>query len=633
MIVLSSCINPSDPCYTSILHEGDLSLRSQADIDALSARPRITTIKGNLRITDRDSTDPITDTILTGLICLTTVEGLVTIDSTNNIKTLNLGQLQHVGGSFVISSNSALLGAFLPSLKSVGEDLFIFANNIGGMNLESLSSVGAGVNIQGHPDLTKIILPSLSSVGGNIFVSNNRNLESVIIDELLQVSRIQFDQNPSLNGISMQRLIQATDGILIFENMVLRDVSFPNLKIVETRPLVIRAPDLNELIINKLERLEGGLTFIVNRSIDSLVLPELTLLRKELTILNSRTLRTVSFPQAHSDPDTVVRITANERLEQLQLPSFNELRSLEIANNEQLADMDIKALSDSGGIVIKDNPRLERIELTSLERIKHVENNIGWLRVESNESLNLLDIENVASIDGNIFVTDNPNLNSCNVMAHAARLFKNEANIQNNNDTGMVNSLTAQDQTTLDAFAGTRCAKNITIGDFFTSAPLLFSNFEVLESIESVLGDINFAGVETQAENINIPALRYVGDQVVVHGLGLTGTVGRWFVRMESLESAKNVILSSNSVVTGFSAPNLQEVKTLLVNRMRALEDLQLPSLVRINSLRVSCNPRLEAEVITDILTNLDPNNLPIQTICGNPGFPDCVQSEHDVQC
>ena len=634
-ISLTSCVTPRIFCHNTVEFKGDLILSSQADFQALASGPMISRVTGNIRISDaEDGSYTVTDSDMALLSCLNSVEGNLTIGPTANVTTLRFGGLRTVSGNLVLTRNSALSEADYSIIESVGGFLTLFANSFEEIRLESLNSVGRSLSVQSQTDLPRFIAPALVSVGENIFIQDNPPLELIIMDALLEAERITIMGNTRLRGLSMQNLVEAGDGIDILNNPNLRDIGLQRLKFVRTRPLRINQPLISELDFDRLERLEGGFVFVANRAMATLSFPILTFLGNELIIMDSRALRSIAMPNANSGAGTEISIVGNEALEEVLFPGFTASGPVAVVNNEQLVTIRFPVLTHSGPIIVSSNPVLESVDLSGLAEMNTVDSQGGDFRVESNDILNVLDVGQLNAIDGNFVITGNPLLNSCDMMLHAAHVSKTGSVIEDNDDSGMAGYLVAEDQSSLDEFTGTRCAENILIGSISSPPPFIFSNFDGLANIESVLNDLSLFGVGVIVDDIGMPSIRYVGDALQIHGMDYEGTTGRWRLHMENLTSANDIVITRNDELTNFTAPNLWQVRNLFwLNRMNALQNVRVPSLVRIDTLRISCNPRLDPQNIANIIAQLDPANPPVQTICGISGYPACTVAVHDLTC
>ena len=145
-----------------ITHTGDITLASQADINAFPAN--VTAIQGGLIIGGDDITD------LRPLSGITHVTGRVEVSSNDRLVSLDpLGNLQSIGGDFDVSSNNALtsLGDF-PALQSIGGVFDVSSNDaltsLG--DFPALQSIGGGFVVRYNAPLTFLgAFPMLTSIG------------------------------------------------------------------------------------------------------------------------------------------------------------------------------------------------------------------------------------------------------------------------------------------------------------------------------------------------------------------------------------------------------------------------------------------------------------------------------------
>ena len=183
----------SDTTYTDTTYTGDITVTTQAQVDALrTTLAGKTRIDGNLTIGDYYRTRiDITD--LSPLRNLTRITGDITIQQNEQLVNLNaLNSLQAIGGWFYVTNNDQLttLGDF-PDLQTIGGDFWAYNNEklttLG--NFTSLQSIGGYFRVNHNTKLLSLgSFPNLTSVGmdNNIYINSlreRRDSVSIVVEK------------------------------------------------------------------------------------------------------------------------------------------------------------------------------------------------------------------------------------------------------------------------------------------------------------------------------------------------------------------------------------------------------------------------------------------------------------------
>ena len=157
---------------------GDVTLYSQADVNALVLPANATAIHGNVRIGSLAS--DISD--LSPLTAITEITGNVLVQNNSGLPNLmGLNQLQTIGGYFKVSSNATLtsLGDF-PTLQSIGGDFEVSNNALTSLgDFPTLQSIGGRFVVFNNALTSLGDFPTLQSIGGRFVVSSNVALPSL----------------------------------------------------------------------------------------------------------------------------------------------------------------------------------------------------------------------------------------------------------------------------------------------------------------------------------------------------------------------------------------------------------------------------------------------------------------------
>ena len=208
-IALVSCwveekvpVSPTEPApepeQTGI--EGDVTIRSQFDLDLLISRGGSSLITGNLTVSHSLLVN------LRGLQGLTSVGGWVFINQNAALTSLEgLNNLASLWG-LTISDNESLTGLEgLEGLTSVGRNLTIGGNtaltSLEGLN--SLTTVGGLLTITRSEALTSLEgLNNLAIVGGLVTITRNEALTSLEgLDNLNRVWGLTISRNEALTTL------------------------------------------------------------------------------------------------------------------------------------------------------------------------------------------------------------------------------------------------------------------------------------------------------------------------------------------------------------------------------------------------------------------------------------------------
>ena len=204
---------------TPITHTGDISVTTQAQVDALrtSLTAGVTRIKGNVTIGPKSGTSDISD--LSPFASITEITGNVTVQRNPDLPNLmGLNQLQSIGGHFGVDKNDSLtsLGDF-PALQSIGGDFGGFSNDaltsLGGF--PALQSIGGSFEVYYNIALTSLgDFPVLQSIGGDFGGFSNDALTSLGGFPALQSigGNVEVKENEALGSLGNFPALQSIGG-------------------------------------------------------------------------------------------------------------------------------------------------------------------------------------------------------------------------------------------------------------------------------------------------------------------------------------------------------------------------------------------------------------------------------------
>ncbi len=240
--------DPRDYTYRvikdEIRQEGDVTILSQADIDAL-AEKGVTVILGNLTLgSDDPEATPLED--LKGLELLKEIKGALIIrNSYQGNDLVALEALTSIGGLQLGSSGSpseALNGEALlslPRLVSIEGEVMIYSDRIQWIHLPALTTIAGHVTIH-SATWVSADLSALTSITGDLILtgyteeSTASELMYVEIPSLETVSgKIEITAFPKLMGIAFEKLTSAGAIWLPHIPFEFETIHLPNLRNVE----------------------------------------------------------------------------------------------------------------------------------------------------------------------------------------------------------------------------------------------------------------------------------------------------------------------------------------------------------------------------------------------------------------
>jgi len=165
---------------------------------------------------------------------LKTVGGLVAIISNAKLAALQLHSLVNIMDYCSVASNPKLESILLPSLKTVGRDLSFKSNSLlEVISLPRLQLAGGSLTIESHSNLNNFTANSLFEVDGIFDVDGCTSLVALSAANLVTIDSLIVEKNSALEELSLRRLEQVRDFVLIRENSALTTISFPSLRFVQ----------------------------------------------------------------------------------------------------------------------------------------------------------------------------------------------------------------------------------------------------------------------------------------------------------------------------------------------------------------------------------------------------------------
>lgn len=389
---------PVEPCDAPVNVDGDRTVASQADADALCSAPGVR-ITGSLTVTGP---------AVFGCVCA-------------------------VDGDLVLPGDGAGSGVEAPLLTDVGGDLALAGSNVASLRLPELTTVGGALTLDDQKGLGILDLPVLASVGGPVLATHLGPLSVLNLPMLLDVggSFIVAD-GPALSALDAPR-VRSVGGSVQFERLPLLTAIVPSdslasvpgdLIVLETG--VTALDDMRGYV-----QITGTLRIEGNRNLTSLLgfwdLTEVSAIEivdnEALTAIDGFTY-TVSVPRitvsgspsligvgmaylssvgVPGDPTTGLFLADLPSMTAVDLPFLANVTTLDVRGTGLVGLEGFSAIDQLASLVVVDNPALLTVAGGSLPA------SLDRLEVTGNAVLTGIPGPPVlASLSGDLVLTDNP---------------------------------------------------------------------------------------------------------------------------------------------------------------------------------------------------------------------------------
>ena len=240
----------------AIVHDGDVALLTQADVEALAAL-NLTQINGSVSVGAATGQDSVHS--LAPLASLKVIKFGLVINATYAGKNLaGLENLETVG-SLQILQNTRLETVALPKLAAVMQDLIINQSAVQSLDFPELAHIDRNLqintadslvrldfpklkNIVGdiilqaayyNPDkLAAISFPQLEKVGGNLNVSNWKEVARLDAPLLKSVTAVSISSLAKMTSLTMPALQSTLGNFLVSYNALMTVMDFSSLQTV-----------------------------------------------------------------------------------------------------------------------------------------------------------------------------------------------------------------------------------------------------------------------------------------------------------------------------------------------------------------------------------------------------------------
>jgi len=502
--------------------DGDITLSSQADIDAFPANYGCSIVGGWLTISGNDIAN------LDSLYQLTKVANLNINNCPELTDVSGLSSLQSADESLAIAANNKLTSTHgFESLKSVGAlnilsqgnmDLTGFSgltaingsftlewNSISSLHgLENVEKIGGELMIRSDAGL--VSLDGLAGVKEIGFISffDNINLETMGMTSLESVGKTQMYNNAKLDNLDGLSSLTSIGDLIVNGNPKLTSIQgLSSVTTVAGRLWLANNPMLVSLAgLENVKTLPSSLEISNNDS---------------LADLDGLTIETITGSLLVNDNGNLQSLHGLESLTTVGSGCGCPLSGMAINNNPKLLNVDqLASLTSIGGVIqIQANQSL--INLEGLSALTSVGKNTNFgdqsIDIERNPALRSINgLRNLSGVMGRLVINDNnvlPTLDGLEKITQAGGLFvmanDSLANINGLSSLNTVNGgVIITDNNYLQDLDGLRSLRHVA---FTGGATMRISNYPALTNVDSLSSFTDLGGPSrrlTVTDNTNL---------------------------------------------------------------------------------------------------------------------------------
>ncbi len=353
------------------------------DITDAQAATKITERVGpNTQFVVIQNTTDLTTVDLSGISEAVEIE----IRDNQVLSSVSFPDLTTVITSMKVNTNPALMTVDIPSLLSADYMNFDFNQALTEINAPLLKELTSAY-IYSNEKLTTITFPELQSVinldNSLLGISDNANLETINISQLVDFGSLQIDGNKSLTSINNASLTNLSN-LSIIGNDVLTTFDFSKLTST-SGSINIRDNNLLTAIDFSVLRQSGGISITNNDVLESFAFPVL-----EKVVQTGITTPDDFIGYANVD------VSENEALLNFDMPLLNTIEGrLDVAGNPKLTALDFNLnLAFADLIRISENPEMITIGFASVKELKSLE-------IVNNVKVQTLDLSDLEALYNN----------------------------------------------------------------------------------------------------------------------------------------------------------------------------------------------------------------------------------------
>ncbi len=482
------------------VHEGDLKLSAQAQIDAFD----YSEINGSLIIQDTVGGD-IVD--LSPLYKLQVLYGGLTIKGNTALQNLDtFSSLTTINGTLLIEAN--------PNLKDLSglSNIHTILGNLAIHNNHKLTSIGTFGN--------------LTTLNGWLSIHWNNSLYSINgFSKLTELGgNLAITSNPKLNNLNGLNTLTYIGGHLrIINNKSLQEIS-PLSKVSSVRSLMIKKSSLNSLDhLSSLTEIRGGLFIHNNPYLNNIsgIAAAISGGLVSLDILNNPNLDTIDGLENLTSVGIGVRIINNPNVQNLDALSnlIRIYQYLDISNNPGLQ-------SACGIIQLLEEPSA-----------------VGGLITLKNNGSNANDATTIIN-----------DCNNCRIL-NKDLLLKNQAEVNDFKYCKINGDLTIQESSTASITNLNGLANlSIVTGDLVINNNQAINNIDPLSSINTVIGDFIVKGNSSLTSVGNVSNLTAIGGKLSIENNPVLSSLSG-FSEVHSLGG--DIHIENNQALTNLNGLNI----------------------------------------------------------------------------
>ena len=498
---------------------------------------------------------------------------LFDISNNPNLLSFSAPLLSQING-LNSQNNNQLSTINLNSLTSSTSDIDLSYNNLLDLQLPYLTTVLGYLKFTGNSQLQNIYAPLLTLMSGDIEL-NNSQLQSANFSSLISCNNIYLQEN-QLTSVDFSKLT-STSNIYLYSNK-LSELYFPKLfscndiivdrnpflsifqtgMLVSLHDLIIFNGNLTVLDLPSLHSVTGGL-YAQNNQINIIdisaihdVADDLNLSSNQIVSLTLNNLQTVGKNFTFQQNDQMVSIST---------PSLTSISGGIELILSTIYSIDLSLLTEVQFIHLNDNPFLNSVDLSSLEKV-HGDINIYKTSISSLVMNNLILCEGEINIYNNELTTFE--ISSLTIIDGPLSLYNNK--------------LTTLDLSSLQEVEGIYASGNEISSIDLTSL--------------TASGDIEINN--NQITSLLLPSLLYAGSITAQYGNLLTTfsapllrTINSFTIHSSSIDtidlsliiSAQSIDLQNNNLLTSILLSQLVLANEIIIKNNRVLSLINLDSL------------------------------------------------------
>jgi hypothetical protein len=385
-------------CQPSRPHDGDFVVTSAVDLAALEGVDRV---RGSLRIEAPTLAEAV-------LPALAVVDGDLVVVGNSSLKRLTLGGLRFVGGSLQLQDN--------PRLDSLAV----------GDEARAVVRVSRALSVVNNPALPTLEgLAAVSPADSILLRGNSLLVEPGLLGHVLSLQGgLTVEDHPRMTRLPFFTQLTAVHGdVHVVGNPALVSLfGLPHVRTVggalevKLNPALIElkgAPELTSV---------GSLELVGNERLPSTSGLDALTRAGRLYIQGNPALVSVGDWPALAQVDTDLTLKFNPALRRVwHLPALRTLGALAAVGNETLESLEgLGRVTRMGSLGALGNAKLT--SLSELGALRELET----LNLQGNPTLTELGLPELARVNGDFVVVDNPKLATCRVNLLADRVFKGD---------------------------------------------------------------------------------------------------------------------------------------------------------------------------------------------------------------